>query len=221
MERVRKHANPFSVRVELGRLDRIALFGREGLVEIELGSGAGGFLTERARKNPGIDFIGFEIRRPLVARAEELRKALECNNLVFLFANGGAVLDGLLPAGSVSRFHVHFPDPCPKKRHHKRRLLNPTIVRRIATLLRVGGDIYAQSDVRELSLEMASFIEADGSFAPRLLPLEGGARPVEERTEWERHHESRSEPIYRLVYEKIREPEGAVPTIPFRRISIP
>lgn len=221
MERVRKHANPFSVRVELERLDRKAIFGRVGALEVELGSGAGGFLIDRASNEPSIDFVGFEIRKPLVLRAEACRKERGLRNLTFVFANGIANLDRAFAPGSVSRFHVHFPDPCPKKRHFKRRILSPKVARELASLLCVGGEIYAQSDVPELAFEMADFLAADGSFEERLDPRRTNARPIPESTEWERHHESRGEPIHRLLFVKAREPRGPIPELPFRRVAIP
>lgn len=215
--RIRKHANPFSVRTKVGPLDRSALFGREAPLEIELGCGAGAFLLERATNHPELDFVGFEIRDPLVERANELARARGLPNLVYLYANAHLNLEGLVPPGAAQRFHVHFPDPCFKKRHWKRRLLQPAVVRQMSQLLALGGEVYAQSDVKPLAEEMYDFLAAEGALESVLGADLLVERPLPERTEWERQHERENEPIYRMLFRKVREPAGPVPELPFRR----
>jgi tRNA (guanine-N7-)-methyltransferase len=207
--RIRKHANPFSVRVELGLLDRRELFGREAPLEVEVGSGAGAFLLARARANPDRDFVGLEVRNPLVAAlmlAEDRPR-----NVVFLVANSNHNLI-LAPPGVVQRYHVHFPDPCFKKRHWKRRVVQPATVRAMSEALPIGGEIYAQSDLLPLAEEMFRFFAADGALESVLFGFEV-PRPIPESTEWERHHEAAGEPIYRMLFRKVREPTGAVPPL--------
>jgi len=211
--RVRRHANPFNCTVELGALDRVSLFGREAPLEIELGPGLGGFLIERARNHPERDFVGIEVRQPVVEQV--MARADRPKNAVVLYANANANLEALCPKGAVTRFHVHFPDPWVKKRHWKRRILSPTLVRAMAALLPLGGEVYAQSDVQGLAREMYRFLEADGSFASRLDPRMAAPRPIPERTDWERHHEAVGEPVYRMWFEKIREPSGPIPALDF------
>jgi tRNA (guanine-N7-)-methyltransferase len=214
--RVRKHANPFSVRVELGRLDLPGMFGREAPLEIELGSGAGGFLLDRAKANRDADFIGFEIREPLVIRANRQARELGLENVVFLYANSSTNLENLVEPGTVRRFHVHFPDPCFKKRHWKRRILQPFIVRHMARLLTMGGDVYAQTDVRPLAEEMYDFLAAESALEGRLPAEMTVPSPIAEKTEWERQHEAEGEPIYRMLFEKVRPPQGPVPELEMR-----
>jgi tRNA (guanine-N7-)-methyltransferase len=214
--RVRRHANPFSVRVSIGTLDRAALFGRVAPLEVEIGCGAGAFLLERALHHPELDFVGFEIREPLVERASGLARDRGVSNLVYLHANASTNLRGLVPPGSVLRFHVHFPDPCFKKRHWKRRQVQPFVVRQMSELLPVGGAVYAQSDVLPLAEEMYACFAADGALESRLDAHMLVERPVPESTEWERQHERENEPIYRMWFEKVREPEGPLPDFELR-----
>lgn len=213
--RIRKHANPFNVQTVVGRLDREAIFGREAPLEVDLGCGEGGFLMDRARNAPDVDFVGFEVRKRLVEQAMARRDEAGLKNVVFLYANANMNLDFVEP-GIVRRFYVHFPDPCFKKRHQKRRILQPRSARDMAILLPIGGDVYAQSDVQPLAEEMYAFLAADGAFESKLGPSLVVPSPIAERTEWERHHEAVGEPVYRMRFEKVREPSGEVAAPEFR-----
>lgn len=208
--RIRKHANPFSVTTEVGTLDRQALFGREAAVEVDIGCGGGAFLLQRAKNNPDVDFVGFEVRKPLVESAMKRRDAEGLKNLVIFYANAHPNLPNLIQPGVVQQFSVLFPDPCFKKRHWKRRILQPPMVRHMTELLPIGGTIFVQSDLKPLAEEMYDFLKAEPAIESRLDPLMTVPSPVEERTEWELHHEQNNEPIYRMLFEKVREPEGEI-----------
>lgn len=213
--RVRRHANPFNCTVDLGRLDRLALFGREAPLEVEIGPGAASFLLDRARNNPDRDFVGIEVRKPMVEQTMARRDAEGITNAVILYANANVNLDDLADPGVITMFHVHFPDPWVKKKHWKRRQLNPRVVRAMVGRLPIGGRIYAQSDVGPLAEEMFRFLSAEGALGSKLDPTLVVARPVEESTDWERHHENVGEPVYRMLFEKIREAAGPIPDLSF------
>lgn len=213
--RVRKHANPFTVVTRVAPLDRRAQFGREAKLEVDVGCGAGDFLLRRARARPDLDFVGFEIRRPLVEAANARARAEGLRNMVVFYANAHENVD-LAPPGEVTRFCIQFPDPCFKRRHWKRRIVQPFFVRRMAEQLPIGGEIFAQSDVRPLAEEMLEMLTAERALEPRLPTDLSGANPFEERTEWERQHEREGEPVYRMLFEKVREPEGPIPEVEFR-----
>lgn len=213
--RIRKHANPFQVTQRVGPLDPMALFGRQAPLEVDLGCGGAAFIFERAKNNPAHDFLGFEIRKPLVEAAMALREREGPKNVAVFYANAGDNLSGLVPPGVIQRFYIQFPDPCFKKRHQKRRILQPKVVRRLVELLPIGGEIYAQSDVKPLAEEMFDFLAAENALESRLGALLSPS-PLTERTEWERHHEAHGEPIYRMLFVKVREPSGPIPELPFR-----
>lgn len=215
-KRIRRHANPFHATTQVGPLDRVAVFGREAPLEVDIGCGGAGFLFERAKNHPDVDFIGFEVRAPLVEEVMARRDRAGLSNVMIYYANAHDNLQGLVPPGVIRAFYVMFPDPCFKKRHHKRRMLKPEVVRRMAELLPVGGYVYAQSDVRPLAEEMYDFLAAEGALRSTLGPELTVPSPIVERTEWERHHERRKEPIYRMRFEKVAEPTGPVPALEFR-----
>src|SRR5688572_19281562 len=97
MARFRKHANPFNCTVDLGRLDRLALFGREAPLEVELGPGSGSFLFERAKNNPERDFVGIEVRKPVVELANQRRP----QNAIVLYANATINLSELVEPSTI------------------------------------------------------------------------------------------------------------------------
>jgi tRNA (guanine-N7-)-methyltransferase len=213
--RIRKHANPFNVRTLLGKLDRLALFGREAPLEIDLGCGAAAFILERARNHPELDFVGLEVRRPVIEAALKLKQREGPTNATVLYANS---LDNMYLAepGVIRVFHVQFPDPCFRKKHAKRRILQPKSVRAMAEVLAIGGVVHLQSDVRALAEEMYAFMAADGAFECKTDPSLRIPKLYPERTGWERHHEEEEEPVYRMLFEKVREPSGPVAKPEFR-----
>ena len=214
--RIRRHANPFHATNQVGPLDRMAVFGREAPLEVDIGCGGAGFLFERAKNHPEVDFVGFEVRLPVVQEAMARRDRLGLKNVVIYYANAHENLQGLVPPGVIRAFYVQFPDPCFKKRHHKRRMLKPVVVRRMAELLPMGGYVYAQSDVKPLAEEMYEFLSAEVALKSTLDPILTVPSPIDERTEWERHHEKNEEPIYRMWFEKVAEPSGPIPELEFR-----
>lgn len=214
--RVRKHANPFNVATRIGELDRGAQFGRVAPIEVDVGCGAGDYLFQRARQSRDVDFIGFEIRKPLVEAANARAAAEGLKNLVFFYANAHENM-GFAEPGAVQRFCVQFPDPCFKKRHRKRRILQPAFLRDMVKMLPIGGEVFAQSDVQPLAEEMFDILSLEGALEARTPPeLSEVANPTGAQTEWERQHEREGEPVYRMLFEKVREPGEEIPTIELR-----
>lgn len=208
--RIRRHANPFNVPTRLGRLDLDAQFGRTAPIEVDIGCGGGRFLIRRAQNQPDTDFIGFEIRKPLVEATMHHVQRLGLKNLVFFYANAQENLRELVEPGVIRRFYVMFPDPCFKKRHWKRRIMQPNLVRTMAELLPLQGEVFAQSDVRPLAQEMFDFLARDQAFESRLAPDLSSPSPFDEQTEWETHHAAEGDPVYRMLFQKVRAPTGDI-----------
>ena len=114
---------------------------------MDLGCGGGAFLFERAAQHPERNFAGLEIRKPLVEDNNRRAEQQGLRNLQFFYANANVNLTDQA-AGSIERFFIMFPDPCFKKRHWKRRILQPRLVREMASVLPINGEIFAQSDIR-------------------------------------------------------------------------
>ena len=115
-------------------------------VELEIGAGSCGFLLEAARRNPSTLYAGFEIRCGLV-KAFETAGDRPPNALLYGL-DGRWVTSCLLAPESIDIFHVYFPDPWWKKRHHKRRLFTDEFCRGVARSLNAGGELRLVTDVR-------------------------------------------------------------------------
>ena len=147
--------------VETGRdlLDLAAIFGREAPRTLEIGFGNGESLVALAAEHPERDYLGIEVHRPgvghLMLRAEELGLA----NVRAICRDAVEVLQQCLPAGALDEVLLYFPDPWPKKRHHKRRIVQPDFVALVASRLRTGGVFRMATDWQpyaEHMLEVAS-----------------------------------------------------------------
>jgi tRNA (guanine-N7-)-methyltransferase len=138
-----------SIRVELpetGRLDPLALFAPPVTsVRLEIGFGAGEHLEAAAAAAPSVGFLGVEPFLPGVARLAGAVAARGLANVRIVVDDARLVLDAL-PDGSLAAIDVLFPDPWPKARHHKRRIVNPATVARFAALLRPGGVLHCATD---------------------------------------------------------------------------
>jgi tRNA (guanine-N7-)-methyltransferase len=120
-------------------LDWAALFGNANPVEIEIGIGKGTFLTEQARARPEVNFFGIEWARWFWRYASDRLRRHNCLNARTARTEALFFLREYVPAASVSVLHVYFPDPWPKARHHKRRLVQEPFLREAERVLLPGG----------------------------------------------------------------------------------
>jgi tRNA (guanine-N7-)-methyltransferase len=123
-----------------------ALFPRLQPVEIDLGSGAGQFLVGAAQRYPDRNFLGVERLLGRVRKTRRQAYQLGLLNLRVLRFDIDHALRCLLPANSVRRFHLSFPDPWPKRRHHRRRVVRPEFFEAAHAALQPGGDLWIKTD---------------------------------------------------------------------------
>lgn len=205
---VRQHVNPLSrfYQLPLALPQPEQLFAAGGLpLHLDIGSARGRFLRAMAEATPGRNHLGVEIRRPLVAAAEADRIAAGLTNLHYLFCNANISLEAWLqelPAGLLDLVTIQFPDPWFKKKHHKRRVLQPCLLHALAAALVPGRQLFLQSDVPELIEPMVALVEASGCFDRP----PGDARPwrtdnpLAVPTEREQLVLSQRLPVYRVLY---------------------
>ena len=205
---VRQHVNPlsrfFQLPLELPSVE--ALFNApEQPLHLDIGCARGRFLLELAQQQSGVNHLGVEIRRALVQAAETDRQAMGLQNLHYLFCNANVSLEtwlAQLPSGLLDLVSIQFPDPWFKKKHHKRRVLQPALLLALASALAPGKRLFIQSDVLEVIEPMVALIEASGCFQRPdgdQRPWRRG-NPLPVATERERYVLSQALPVYRVLY---------------------
>jgi tRNA (guanine-N7-)-methyltransferase len=218
---VRQHVNPLS---RFHQQDRVLpllaeLFAEpERPLHLDIGAARGRFLLELAQLEPQRNYLGVEIRRPLVEAAETERRSLGLGHLHYLFCNANVSLrDWLaaLPAGLLERVSIQFPDPWFKTKHHKRRVLQPSLLLALAAALVPGRQLFLQSDVPAVIEPMANLVEASGCFArpPADARPWRQDNPLPVPTERERLVLSQGLAVYRVLFVRNEQPPPQLKTL--------
>ena len=155
-----------------GTLDWDAVFGFQGRRVVEIGFGMGDSLLQMARAEPDAQFVGVEIHRPGVGKLVNQVDSTGLVNLRVYSEDAVNVFERSLESESLDAIHIYFPDPWPKKRHHKRRLIQAPLVSLLADKLRVNGVIHLATDWDPYAEHMFAVLEAE----PRLANLAGPGR---------------------------------------------
>jgi len=145
-------------------LDWRQVFGRTAPVVLEIGFGMGETTAAIAAAQPGIDFLGVEMHLPGVGALLRRIDAAGLANLRIARADAVDVVRQIEP-GSLAGVHVYFPDPWPKKRHHKRRLLQPPFVHELALRLAPGGYLHVATDWQPYAEEILGVVSAEPLLA--------------------------------------------------------
>lgn len=145
-------------------LSPAGLFGRTAPLEVDLGCGRGRFLLARARSNPDKNFLGVD-RLLLRLRKLDRRAVAEgLTNIRLVQGDAAHVTASLLPVHSVRTFYVFFPDPWPKRRHHRRRLISPPFVERLWQILEPDGLLHIATDHSDYMDAIRALLDADNRF---------------------------------------------------------
>jgi tRNA (guanine-N7-)-methyltransferase len=155
----------FGVPYAPGPLDFAALFGRRAPVVVEVGFGMGETTARIAAENPAIDYLGIEVHAPGVGSLLRQVDALGLANVRVISHDAVEVLRDMVPPASLSGIHVFFPDPWPKKRHHKRRLVQPAFAALAAARLARGGYIHVATDWEEYARQVLEVLAATPGLA--------------------------------------------------------
>ncbi|WP_038016376.1 tRNA (guanosine(46)-N7)-methyltransferase TrmB [Synechococcus sp. PCC 7335] len=212
IRRVRQHVNPLSHKYATPALapDWSKVFTNPQLpLHLDIGCAKGDFVREMAHKVPDWNFLGLEIRAPLVEKALTRRDLDRQGNLHFVFCNANNSLRSLLESypSALRCVSIQFPDPWFKKRHQKRRVVQPELVNVIADLMVVGGKVWLQSDIEEVCQEMCDRFAENASFERSYRGVFEqpanqwlGASPFPAKTDREQVSEEKGLPVYRAMY---------------------
>jgi tRNA (guanine-N7-)-methyltransferase len=157
-------------------VDFSELYRNSNPVEMEIGTGKGTFLTDQAKARPEVNFFGIEWANWFYRYASDRLRRNGCANARMVRAEANYFLTEFVRDASLSVLHVYFPDPWPKKRHHKRRLIQLAFLDLAATRLRPGALVHCATDWEPYAEQMLDVLtahpdfentRADGGFAPR------------------------------------------------------
>lgn len=190
-------------------LDCAAEFGRQAPLMLEIGFGTGAALLAFAEAHPHMNCLGMEVYQPGIGNALQELHAKSVKNLRLMDCDARSAVKSVFKRGSLSRIHIYFPDPWPKKRHHKRRLVNRDFVALLASRMEVGGELRLATDDAHYAHSMLAVCDAEpcfanqagrGNFAP-----DSGLRPS---TRFERRAETLGNEIFDLAYVRQSEKLG-------------
>ncbi|BAY98639.1 tRNA (guanine-N(7))-methyltransferase [Tolypothrix tenuis PCC 7101] len=206
--RVRQHVNPLAQRYQkaISTLDWEKVYTQPYQpLHLDIGCARGRFLLNMAKIEPEWNFLGLEIREPLVVEANHLSTDLGLTNLHYLFCNVNKSLQPLLsvlPPGILQRVTIQFPDPWFKTRHAKRRIVQPELVTELANYLAVGGVVFLQSDIEFLAIEMRNLFAENPAFQKLSAEEWLTENPLPVATERETATQNKGEPVYRALFIK-------------------
>jgi len=155
-------------------LDLNQVFGRQAPKILEIGFGMGETTAIIAKMHPANDYLGIEVHTPGVGSLLKLIQQNELENIRIIQYDAVSVLQHMLPSGCLDGVHIFFPDPWPKARHHKRRLIQPEFISRLCECLKPGGYIHAATDWEEYAVQILQVFSEEQQlrnstkdFAPR------------------------------------------------------
>ena len=171
------------------------IFGRIAPLVLEIGSGMGETTAEIAKANPETDFIAIEVHGPGVGSLLKKIDVLALKNLRLIRHDAVEVLEWMIADGSLAGVHLFFPDPWPKKRHHKRRLVQAAFAALAARKLAPGGYFHAATDWPEYATQIEEVFSSSPSFEKEL--QERKSRPI---TKFERRGIGLGHPVRDLLF---------------------
>lgn len=200
--RVHQHVNPHSpyYRQEPQPIDLVAIFADPTKpLLLDIGCARGRFLLKMAAERPEWNYLGVEIREPLVDEANRLAREANLANLNYVFCNAMLFIDKLIaeiPNDLLKKVTIQFPDPWFKRKHSKRRMVNEEMVDCLGKKLAADGNVFVQTDIEFLADEMFELFRADDRFTE----IATHENPFTVKTEREKAVEDKQLPVYRAIF---------------------
>lgn len=184
-----------------GLLNLPRLFGRDAPRVLDIGFGDGEALVTNALNNPDVDYLGIEVHEPGVGHLLLLLEQAAATNVRVIARDAADVIPERLPSSSFDAVDVFFPDPWPKKRHHKRRLLQPPFVGELARVLKPGGFLHVATDWADYARHTRDVLAGEAQFVT-IERAELAANPLSLRppTKFERRGVRLGHDVWDLYY---------------------
>lgn len=184
-------------------LDLSDVFGRTAPVVMEIGFGMGKSLVEMAANHPEMDFIGIEVHRPGVGACLHDAGELGLTNLRVMEHDAVEVLNKMIPEQGLARLQLYFPDPWHKKRHHKRRIVQPEFVETLRSKLQINGHFHMATDWENYAEHMAEVMNAAPGYANTATQGDYVPRPeYRPITKFEVRGQKLGHGVWDLIYER-------------------
>ncbi len=193
----------FGIDIEAKKLDLATIFGRSVPIVLEIGFGNGASLATMAAAAPEKDFIGIEVHRPGVGHLLQLIEEQALSNLRVISDDAVEVLKKTIPDASLDTLLLLFPDPWHKKRHHKRRIVQPGFISLLAQKIKPGGTLHMATDWQNYAEHMLAVMKASPDF--RNLSADGGYLPRPDYrplTKFEQRGQRLGHEVYDLIYRR-------------------
>ena len=183
-------------------MDPLAVFGRAAPLVVEIGSGMGETTATIAASHPDCDYLAIEVHVPGVGSLLRQVAELGLTNVRVVQHDAAEVMRDMIAPGTLAAVHVFFPDPWPKKRHHKRRLIQPAMARLVAECLAPGGVLHVATDWHEYAEQILAVLGAEP-----LLSNPGGGfaeRPANRpQTKFEKRGQRLGHPVRDLIFHRV------------------
>jgi tRNA (guanine-N7-)-methyltransferase len=194
----------YGLKLEDGAIDTDAVFGRTGPKVLEIGFGMGDSLLQMAAAEPETDFIGIEVHPPGVGTLMNTAKAEGISNLRVYLADANDVLEECFASQSIDRLQLYFPDPWHKKKHNKRRIVQPQFVQLVREKLRPGGVLHMATDWEHYAEQMLETLDAAEGFENIAGIGQYSSRPdYRPMTKFEKRGERLGHGVWDLMYKKL------------------
>jgi len=187
----------FGIEFRPAPLDLDRAFGRHAPRVMEIGFGDGELLAEMAQRDPGTDYLGIEVHEPGIGHCLMLIERLGLNNLRLIRHDAVEVLQQQIPDASLQGVNLFFPDPWPKKRHHKRRILQPEFAHLLAAKVAPGGLFHVATDWAPYGEHIDAVMTAERAFEQ--LAATAASRT---QTKFERRGERLGHGVYERVWRR-------------------
>jgi tRNA (guanine-N7-)-methyltransferase len=195
----------FGLMLDAGQQDLSQVFGRPAHCTLEIGFGSGHSLLEIARAHPERDFIGIETYQPGIGTLLLGIEEHQLTNIRIYYADAVEVLQQCIASASLEGVQLFFPDPWPKRRHHKRRIIQPAFIKILADKLKPQGLLHLATDWEHYAHHMMQVLSHAGEFknvmAPGQFALRSSQRPVE--TKFEQRGTRSGRPTWELQFERV------------------
>ncbi len=182
-----------------GEIDLHSVFGNTRPVELEIGSGKGTFILERAASRPEVNLLGLEYAGAYCRYAADRVRRAGLVNVRLLIAEAGRFVTERLPDASLTAVHIYFPDPWPKRRHHRRRLIQRPFVRQLRRVLAPGGQLLIVTDHLGYFMHIRRVLDGAEGFARIVLPRMTDATGQIVGTNFERKYIAQGRAFYSIA----------------------